>query len=99
MRGLLLALLSIVWLSAQAQNATTSSARFEPQCRFLAGKWTVVLSPGPSETEATATYWDNEGHAIEYTAAWHPTAPRSPFSASEDRKPETPKPVKTSPNP
>ncbi len=117
MRRSLLALLSILCLSAQAQTASTStsSTKFGPQWRFLVGKWTseaaagvgagtcafqfdlgghilvrtnhaeipasgnrpagthddlMVVSPGASKTEATATYWDNEGHVIEYTAAW-----------------------------
>ncbi len=115
MRRLLLAFLSILCLSARAQTATTSTATFGPQWRFLVGKWTsepaagagagictfqfdlgghilvrtnhaeilpsgnrpagthddlMVLSPGASEAQARATYWDNEGHVIEYTATW-----------------------------
>ncbi len=30
----------------------------------------MVIHPGASETQAHATYWDNEGHVIEYSAAW-----------------------------
>jgi hypothetical protein len=30
----------------------------------------MVIYPGASEAEARATYWDNEGHMIEYTASW-----------------------------
>ncbi len=30
----------------------------------------MVIYPGKSETEAHASYWDNEGHIIEYSAAW-----------------------------
>ena len=30
----------------------------------------MVISPGANETQARATYWDNEGHVIEYSAAW-----------------------------
>jgi hypothetical protein len=30
----------------------------------------MVISPGPTEEQAQATYWDNEGHIIEYTASW-----------------------------
>jgi len=29
----------------------------------------MVISPASAE-EARATYWDNEGHVIEYTASW-----------------------------
>ncbi len=32
----------------------------------------MVISPGASEAQAHATYWDNEGHVIEYTGAWSP---------------------------
>ncbi len=115
MHRLLLAILPILCLSAQAQTANASSATFGPQWRFLVGTWTsgataglgagictfqfdlgghilvrtnhaeipasgnrpagthddlMVLSPGASEAQAQATYWDNEGHVIEYTAAW-----------------------------
>jgi hypothetical protein len=30
----------------------------------------MVIYPGASEAEARATYWDNEGHVIEYSASW-----------------------------
>jgi hypothetical protein len=30
----------------------------------------MVIYPGPAETQARATYWDNEGHIIEYVAEW-----------------------------
>jgi hypothetical protein len=30
----------------------------------------MVICPGESEDQAHATYWDNEGHVIEYSANW-----------------------------
>jgi hypothetical protein len=30
----------------------------------------MVISPGANEGQAQATYWDNEGHVIEYSASW-----------------------------
>ncbi len=30
----------------------------------------MVIYPGSTETQAQATYWDNEGHVIEYSATW-----------------------------
>jgi hypothetical protein len=30
----------------------------------------MVIYPGASEAQAQATYWDNEGHVIEYSASW-----------------------------
>jgi hypothetical protein len=30
----------------------------------------MVIHPGASQTQARATYWDNEGHVIDYTATW-----------------------------
>jgi hypothetical protein len=30
----------------------------------------MVIYPGESEDQARATYWDNEGHVIEYSANW-----------------------------
>lgn len=30
----------------------------------------MVIYPGPSGAQAHATYWDNEGHVIEYSASW-----------------------------
>ena len=30
----------------------------------------MVIYPGANETQANATYWDNEGHVIEYSGAW-----------------------------
>jgi hypothetical protein len=30
----------------------------------------MVISPRGSQDEARATYWDNEGHRIEYSAGW-----------------------------
>jgi hypothetical protein len=30
----------------------------------------MVIYPGATEPQARATYWDNEGHVIEYVAEW-----------------------------
>ncbi len=30
----------------------------------------MVIYPGQSDAQARATYWDNEGHVIEYSASW-----------------------------
>jgi len=30
----------------------------------------MVISPGPGANQAQASYWDNEGHRIEYSATW-----------------------------
>jgi len=30
----------------------------------------MVIRPGSGEDDAAAMYWDNEGHVIEYSAAW-----------------------------
>ena len=30
----------------------------------------MVISPGTTGAQALATYWDNEGHLIEYSAGW-----------------------------
>jgi hypothetical protein len=30
----------------------------------------MVIYPGANESQAHATYWDNEGHVIEYSASW-----------------------------
>ena len=32
----------------------------------------MVISPGATETQGRAMYWDNEGHVIEYSATWAP---------------------------
>jgi hypothetical protein len=32
----------------------------------------MVISPGTTETQGRAMYWDNEGHVIEYSATWAP---------------------------
>jgi hypothetical protein len=32
----------------------------------------MVISPGATETQGRAMYWDNEGHVIEYSATWSP---------------------------
>jgi hypothetical protein len=32
----------------------------------------MIIYPGPSGTAASAIYFDNEGHTIEYTASWSP---------------------------
>jgi hypothetical protein len=32
----------------------------------------VVISPGATPRDGTATYWDNEGHVIRYVVAWSP---------------------------
>ncbi len=32
----------------------------------------MVIYPGATESQAQATYWDNEGHMIEYAATWSP---------------------------
>ncbi len=63
-----------------------SSFRFELQERVLVRRaWAtypgangetvrhedlLVISAGPSPGEAKASYWDNEGHQISYTATW-----------------------------
>jgi hypothetical protein len=31
----------------------------------------MVIHPASAEDQAAATYWDNEGHVIEYSAAWN----------------------------
>lgn len=36
----------------------------------------MVISPGPGEGQAQASYWDNEGHRIEYSASWSGDGPR-----------------------
>src|ERR1051326_2535887 len=30
----------------------------------------MIISPGSNENQGHATYWDNEGHIIEYSATW-----------------------------
>ncbi len=30
----------------------------------------MVIHPGTTDAQAQATYWDNEGHVIEYSATW-----------------------------
>ncbi len=30
----------------------------------------MVIYPGATDAQGQATYWDNEGHVIEYTATW-----------------------------
>jgi hypothetical protein len=30
----------------------------------------MVISPGPGDGQAQASYWDNEGHRIEYSGSW-----------------------------
>jgi hypothetical protein len=48
----------------------------------------MVIYPGATESQARATYWDNEGHVIEYSATWSADGNTLTFLSKPDPGPQ-----------